>query len=149
MLENALQGAVLRGETIEFTLNLAGDEENVGIGARELIDGGFNVLYDDGQTLTMSTPETIGGQVQFKWSARFVLEFAYDVTGCRPELVRVDRTRIMEQAVDLVQLKLNPAEGRQYAVTNFQLRRAQRLPVNRGFYVQQIYFTVSDYWRRI
>lgn len=149
-LEAAIEGVTLRGDTIEVTFNLAADDEDIAVGPRECIDGGFNILYEDGQTIQgVAAPESIGGQVQFKWAHRFTLEFAYDVSGCKPELLRIDRIKIMELAIDLIQQKLNPETGRQYAVSSFQASRAKRHPVNRAFYVQRIMFSVNDYWRRV
>lgn len=145
----ALDGQELRSPNFVVQLHRAANSKDLAIGPREHIDGGFSVQFQGGDTIPgASTPESIGGQVQFKWACRFTVDFAYIVEGIEDAIVDDNELPLAEAMVDLVQLKLNPATGAQWAVQAFRLDPVVRHAVNRSVYVQRIVLSVNDYWRR-
>lgn len=144
----ALDGASITGTNLQVNLHRSAAKD-VGLGPVEHVDGGFSVMFGGGDTVPgLATPNDMGGQVQFKWSVRFSVDFAYLVEGLDNAVVDDDELPLAEGMVDLIQKKLNPADGKQWAVQSFRIEPVFRHPVNRAFYVQRISFGVADYWRR-
>lgn len=145
----ALEGTSIQGTRLEVNLHRAAAKD-VGLGPVEHVDGGFSVIFAGGDTIPgVAAPEEMGGQVQFKWNVRFSVDFAYRVEGIDNAVVDDDELPLAEGMMDLIQAKLNPATGKQWAVQSFRLEPVFRHPVNRAFYVQRISFSVNDYWRRV
>ena len=154
-LNLALDGVTIVGEftggSLSVTFNPAEDDADAGIGAYEAVDGGFLVQYQGGSTYageSQGYSTGAGGQRRMHWSHTFSVEFCYAVAGVPGDRLQQAKLKLMEKTVDLLEAKLNPPDGAQYAVTSERLQPPIRHPRSTGFYLQRIEITLTEHWRR-
>lgn len=148
-LEQGLIGQTVQASQIQVTFNAAEDDQDVGIGNYEAVDGALQVRLLGGSSGNAITAGDGNSLAQWEVAHQLSLEFCYAVGAVRGEVLRTDKRVILEKTIDLVHAICHPAQlGQpQYGLERWSYQPATRHAKSTGMYLQTIRLEIREFWR--
>jgi len=165
ILYQRLEGAIITtpvlpddGEEYELTLNLAQDDNDVGLGAYQVVNGAFLFHFSGNTTGNKQTAGQCGynvpaganpqygkSQVKREWNHNIEFEFCYEVAGVTGARLVFLKLYMLEAVLSLLDAGLSPVVKTIFPVLSQSYQRGRRHSINKKMYVQTITFSTSAF----